>query len=89
MADTRLEDPMTGETWTWARLDPAHLALVEETEKAIGEAFVVVYAPGDPRRDMPATTPLSPAPLTDAELERLRSLEAKVGGVAVAYTKPH
>jgi hypothetical protein len=84
-----MEDPMTGETWTWARLDPAHLALVEETEKAIGDAIVVVYAPGDPRRDLPASLPLSFASLTDAEVEQLRSLEAKVGGIAVAYTKPH
>ena len=79
---------MTGQTWTWARLDPAHLALVEETERAIGADFVVVYAPGDPRRDMPASLPLAPAPLTDAQVAQLRSLESKVGGVAVAYKKP-
>lgn len=78
---------MTGQTWTWARLDPAHLALVEETERAIGADFVVVYAPGDPRRDMPASLPLSPFPLTDSQVEQLRGLEAKVGGVAVAYRK--
>lgn len=78
---------MTGQTWTWARLDPAHLALVEETERAIGADFVVVYAPGDPRRDMPASLPLAPYPLTDAQVAQLQSLEAKVGGVAVAYRK--
>ncbi len=76
---------MTDQTWTWARLDPAHLALVEETERAIGADFVVVYAPGDPRRDLPASLPLAPAALTDAQVERLRRLEAEVGGVAVAY----
>ena len=78
---------MTAETWTWARLEPAHLALVEETERAIGADFVVVYAPGDPRRDMPASLPLQPYPLSEAQVEQLRSLEAKVGGVAVAYRK--
>lgn len=76
---------MTGQTWTWARLDPAHLALVEETERAIDADFVVVYAPGDPRRDMPASLPLAPATLSEAQVERLRGLEAEVGGVAVAY----
>ncbi len=78
---------MTGQTWTWARLDPANLALVEETERAIGADFVVVYAPGDPRRDLPASLPLAPYPLTDAQVEQLRRLEARVGGVAVAYKK--
>jgi hypothetical protein len=89
MADTLRRTPMTGETWTWARLDPAHLALVEQTEKAIGDAIVVVYAPGDPRRDLPASLPLSFASLTDAEVEQLRNLETEVGGVAVAYAKAH
>ncbi len=78
---------MTEQTWTWARLDAAHLALVEETERAIGADFVVVYAPGDPRRDMPASLPLQPYPLTETQLEELRSMEAEVGGVAVAYRK--
>ena len=80
---------MTAETWTWAHLSPAHLAKVEETERAIGADFVVVYAPGDPRRDLPASLPLAPARLTDAQVEQLRSLEAEVGGVAVAYQQPH
>ena len=76
---------MTGQTWTWAKLDPQTIALVEETERAIGVGFVVVYAHGDPRRDMPASLPLEAAPLSEAQLERLHQLEAKVGGVAVAY----
>ena len=79
---------MTGQTWTWARLDPARLALVEETERAIGADFVVVYAAGDPRRDMPVSLPLAPAPLSDEQVAQLQKLEAKVGGVAVAYKKP-
>jgi hypothetical protein len=79
---------MTTETWTWARLDADRLALVEQTERAIGADFVIVYAPGDPRRDMPASLPLAPAALTDEQIEQLRSLEARVGGVAVAYKKP-
>ncbi len=76
---------MTGQTWTWARLDAQTIALVEEAERAIGVGFVVVYAPGDPRRDMPASLPLEAASLSAAQLEHLRRLEAKVGGVAVAY----
>ncbi len=78
---------MTEQTWTWAKLDAAHLALVEATEQAIGADFVVVYAAGDPRRDMPASLPLQPFPLSDAQIEELRSLEQEVGGVAVAYRK--
>jgi len=78
---------MTAQTWTWARLEPAHLALVEEAERSLGTGFVVVYAPGDPRRDLPASLPLAPAPLTDAQVEQLRTLEAQVGGVAVAYNR--
>ncbi len=76
---------MTGQTWTWAKLDAQTIALVEETERAIGVGFVVIYAPGDPRRDMPASLPLEAAPLSDIQLEHLRRLEATVGGVAVAY----
>jgi hypothetical protein len=79
---------MTGQVWTWARLDPARLALVEETERAIGADFVVVYAPGDPRRDLPASLPLAPAVLSEAQVEQLRRLETRVGGVAVAYRQP-
>jgi len=76
---------MTAQTWTWARLGPADLALVEEAERAIGADFVVVYAPGDPRRDVPASLPLEPFALTEAQVDRLRTLEEQVGGVAVAY----
>ncbi len=79
---------MAEQTWTWARLDDRHLALVEETERSIGADFVIVYAPGDPRRDLPASLPFAPAPLDAAQLEQLRSLEAQVGGVAVAYRRP-
>ena len=76
---------MANETWTWARLDEPMIALVEEAERAIGAGFVVVYTPGNPRRDMPASLPLAPAPLDERQLERLQQLEARVGGVAVAY----
>jgi len=76
---------VTGQTWTWAKLDQQTIAMVEETERAIGVGFVVVYAPGDPRRDMPASLPLQAAPLNEAQLEHLHRLESKVGGVAVAY----
>jgi hypothetical protein len=82
------DDPMTAATWTWAQLDAQGLELLEETERALGADYVVVYAPGDPRVDAPARLPLPPAALDAAQLERLRGLEAQVGGVAVAYQRP-
>jgi len=46
---------------------------------------VVVYAEGDPRRDLPAQLPFKAAPLDESQLECLRGLESQLGGVAVAY----
>ena len=71
--------------WTWANLDAGGIALVEEAERTLGADFVVVYAEGDPRRDMPAQLPLKAATLDDSQLECLRGLESQLGGVAVAY----
>lgn len=71
--------------WTWAHLDAHGIELVQETERALGADVVVVYAEGDPRRDVPAQLPLKAAALDEHQLERLRGLETKLGGVAVAY----
>jgi hypothetical protein len=71
--------------WTWANLDARGIALVEEAERTLGADFVVVYAEGDPRRDLPAQLPLKAAPLDESQLECLRGLESQLGGVAVAY----
>jgi hypothetical protein len=76
---------MTEAIWTWAHLDAHGIELVEEAERTLGADFVVVYAEGDPRRDMPAQLPFTAAPLDESQLECLRGLESQVGGVAVAY----
>jgi hypothetical protein len=76
---------VTEAVWTWARLDAHGLELVEEAERTLGADFVVVYAEGDPRRDMPAQLPFKAAALDESQLECLRGLESQVGGVAVAY----
>lgn len=78
---------MTETTWTWARLDRAGLELLKETEQTLGADVVLVYAQGAP--DAPAATRagLRPASLDESQLECLRGVEAKVGGVAVAYQR--
>ncbi len=76
---------MTEAIWTYARLDARGIELVEEAERTLGADYVVVYAEGDPRRDMPANLAFKAAPLDESQLECLRGLESQVGGVAVAY----
>jgi hypothetical protein len=85
----RKEDhEMTEAIWTYARLDAHGIELVEEAERTLGADCVVVYAEGDPRRDVPANLPFKAAPLDDSQLECLRGLESQLGGVAVAYRLP-
>jgi len=76
---------MADAIWTWARLDARGLELVEEAERVLGADFVVAYAAGDPRTNLPAMLPLKAAALDEGQLERLRGLEADLGVVAVAY----
>ncbi len=76
---------MTDEIWTWAKLDDRGLGLVEEAERTLGADFVVAYAAGDPRKDLPAQLPLKAATLDESQLECLRGLETQLGIVAVAY----
>jgi len=76
---------MTEAIWTYARLDDRGIELVQEAERTLGADYVVVYAEGDPRRDLPAQLPFKAAPLDESQLECLRGLESQLGGVAVAY----
>ena len=71
--------------WSFAHLDEQALALVEQAEQALGAAIVIVFEPGDPRRSHVALPKMAPAPLDGSQLARLRGLEARIGGVAVAY----
>ena len=76
---------MTDAIWTWATLDAHGLSLVEEAERTLGADFVLAYAAGEPRTDLPALLPLTAASLDARQLEHLRGLEAELGVVAVAY----
>jgi hypothetical protein len=76
---------MTETIWTWAKLDARGLSLVEEAERTLGADFVVAYAAGEARTDVPARLPLRAANLDESQLECLRGLEAELGVVAVAY----
>jgi hypothetical protein len=78
---------MPGETWIWAHLDRQRLALVEEAEQTLGADIVIVYDKGDPRSGAAAPPSLRAADLDESQLECLVGLEAKVGGVAVAYRR--
>jgi hypothetical protein len=79
------DDTMTDAIWTWATLDAHGLSLVEEAERSLGADFVLAYAAGEPRTDLPARLPLTAASLDASQLEVLRGLEAELGVVAVAY----
>jgi hypothetical protein len=80
---------MNNSGWNWARLDEHSLDLVREAEATLGADIVLVYEPGYDLADESARQGLAPARLTPSELECLQGVEAKVGGVAVAYTRTH
>jgi hypothetical protein len=86
-AQSREEQTMTETTWTWARLDRAGLDLVQETERTLGADVVLVYAEGGPVAPAATRAGLRPAALDESQLECLRGVEAKVGGIAVAYQR--
>jgi hypothetical protein len=76
---------MTDQTWTWADLDAQGLALINETERTLDADYILVYRPADDEFDLPAEIHLPPTPLDESQLECLRGVEERVGGVAVAY----
>jgi hypothetical protein len=79
------DDTMTDAIWTWATLDAHGLSLVEEAERSLGADFVLAYAAGEPRTDLPARLPHTAASQDASPHEVLRGLEAELGVVAVAY----
>ena len=78
-------DAMADTIWTWAKLDGHGIEAVEEAERMLGADFVLAYAAGEPRTDLPALLPVVAATLDERQVESLRELEAKLGVVAVAY----
>ena len=82
-------EPMNDSAWHWARLDRKGIALVQETESALGADFVLAYGPGGPVADASILAGLAPVALTESELECLQGVESKLGIVAVAYSRAH
>ena len=80
---------MNDSAWHWARLDRKGIALVQETESALGADFVLAYGPGGPVADASILAGLAPVALTESELECLQGVESKLGIVAVAYSRAH
>ena len=78
-------DAMADTIWTWAKLDGHGIEAVEEAERMLGADFVLAYAAGEPRTDLPALLPVVAATLDERQVESLRELEAQLGVVAVAY----
>lgn len=78
------------QAWTFAQLDPAKLALVNEAERTLDTDIVMVYEPtryGLVDEETLAQQGLAPVDLEASQLECLQGLERMVGGVAVAYKR--
>lgn len=80
---------MNDSAWHWARLDRKGIALVQETEAALGADVVLAYGPGGPKADPSILAGLAPVALNESQLECLQGVESKLGIVAVAYTRAH
>ena len=76
---------MNDSAWHWARLDREGVALVQETEGALGADIVLAYGAGGPVADASTLAGLAPAPLTESQLDCLRGVESKLGIIAVAW----
>jgi hypothetical protein len=73
--------------WSFADLEADEVALVVEAERALDTDVVMAYAPSrwgtvDPES---VGENLDPAELEADQIEYLRGLERRVGGVLVAY----
>jgi hypothetical protein len=80
---------MNDSTWHWARLDRKGIALVQETESALGADFVLAYGPGGSVADPSVLAGLAPVALNESQLDCLRGVESQLGIVAVAYSRAH
>jgi hypothetical protein len=76
--------------WSYAELGPEALALVDEAERTLDTDIVMVYRPsawGTVDPETVAAEGLHPVELEASQLECLQGLEARVGGVMVAYRR--
>lgn len=76
--------------WSYADLGPEQLALVVEAERTLDTDVVMVYRPsawGTVDPELVTADGLRPVELEPSQLECLRGLEERVGGVMVAYRR--
>lgn len=76
--------------WSYAELGPEQLELVVEAERTLDADVVMVYQPsswGTVDPEVVTADGLHPEPLEASQLECLQGLEARVGGVMVAYRR--
>jgi hypothetical protein len=76
--------------WTLADLAPEQLTLLDETERTLAPAVVLVFKPtrwGTVDDATLAAEGLHPVDLDADQLERLQGIERETGGVAVAYVR--
>jgi hypothetical protein len=76
--------------WSYADLGPEQLALVAEAERTLDTDVVMVYRPSAWGTADPAVVTadgLRPVELEPSQLECLQGLEARIGGVMVAYRR--
>jgi hypothetical protein len=80
---------MSADGWTFADLAPDQLALVNEAERTLDTDIVMAYAPSPWGTVDPDTVAagMHPVELESSQLEYLRRLERRVGGVLVAYRR--
>ena len=80
---------MNTDGWTFANLEPEQLALVNEAERTLDTDIVMAYEPSPWGTVDPETVAdgMHPVELESSQLEYLRGLERKVGGVLVAYRR--
>lgn len=74
--------------WSYAELDPGQLDLVDEVERTLDGDVVMVYRPsawGTVDPETMTSRGLRPDDLEASQLELLQALEARLGGVIVAY----
>jgi hypothetical protein len=85
----RSEDIMAIQ-WSYAELGSEQLALVSEAERALDTDIVLVFQPsrwGTVDGETVVADGLRPVDLQAAQLDHLREIEDRVGGVLVAYRR--
>jgi hypothetical protein len=78
---------MAAGEWSFADLEPGQVELVHEAERTLDTDIVMAYTPSSWGTVDPDTIGdgLDPVELDSGQIEYLREIEQRVGGVLVAY----